>query len=229
MRSWRWRTLNCQFAFFQRQHRGFALKFHSPFVRTTLFCSALVSSCVVPLAAVGSTTAAAKAATSAPSCPALLNFKFETLQGAPTDFCGYTGKVVLVVNTASYCGFTKQYEGLQALSDKYRERGLVVVGFPANDFGRQEPGSNAEVADFCERTYKVKFPMIGKTSVVAGTANPLYESLAKATGQRPKWNFHKYVIARDGRSVSSFGSRVEPESAEMKTEIERLLATSASK
>jgi len=159
----------------------------------------------------------------------MLNFKFETLQGAAKDLCEYSGKVVLVVNTASYCGFTKQYAGLQALSDKYRERGLVVVGFPANDFGKQEPGSNAQVADFCERTYKVKFPMISKTSVVEGTANPMYESLAKATGQRPKWNFHKYVIARDGRSVSSFGSRVEPESAEMKIEIERLLSMSASK
>ncbi|MBC7622720.1 MAG: glutathione peroxidase [Aeromicrobium sp.] len=161
------------------------------------------------------------------SCPALLNYKFESIQGAPKDMCDYAGKVVLVVNTASYCGFTKQYEGLQAISDKYRDRGLVVVGFPANDFGKQEPGSNAEVADFCERTYKVKFPMTAKTSVVEGTANPLHEALAKSTGQRPKWNFHKYLIGRDGRTVASFGSRVEPESAEMRTEIERLLAGAA--
>jgi glutathione peroxidase len=137
--------------------------------------------------------------------------------------CDYAGKVVLVVNTASYCGFTKQYEGLQAISDKYRDRGLVVVGFPANDFGKQEPGSNAEVADFCERTYKVKFPMMAKTSVVEGTANSLHEALARASGQRPKWNFHKYLIGRDGKTVASFGSRVEPESTELRSEIERLL------
>ena len=156
-------------------------------------------------------------------CPALLNHQFETLQGGAKTMCDYAGKVVLVVNTASYCGFTKQYEGLQAISDKYRDRGLVVVGFPANDFGKQEPGSNAEVADFCERTYKVKFPMMAKTSVVEGTANSLHEALARASGQRPKWNFHKYLIGRDGKTVASFGSRVEPESTELRSEIERLL------
>jgi glutathione peroxidase len=156
-------------------------------------------------------------------CPALLNHQFETLQGGAKNMCDYAGKVVLVVNTASYCGFTKQYEGLQAISDKYRDRGLVVVGFPANDFGKQEPGSNAEVADFCERTYKVKFPMMAKTSVVEGTANSLHEALARASGQRPKWNFHKYLIGRDGKTVASFGSRVEPESTELRSEIERLL------
>jgi glutathione peroxidase len=171
---------------------------------TMLWCSLL-------LAAVGFVNVAAAAG----SCPALLNQKFESLQGGSVDLCQYAGKAVLVVNTASYCGFTKQYEGLQSLYDTYRDRGLVVIGFPANDFGKQEPGSNAEVADFCERTYKVKFPMVAKTSVVEGTANPLYENLAKATGQRPKWNLHKYLIARDGRTVTSFGSRVEPQSAEM--------------
>lgn len=158
------------------------------------------------------------------SCPSLLNQKFTSLQGKPQDFCNYSGKVVVVVNTASYCGFTEQYQGLQAVYDKYKEKGLVVVGFPANDFGKQEPGSNAEVADFCERTYKVKFPMIEKTSVLAGQANPLHEALFKATGERPKWNFHKYVIARDGTTVQSFGSRVAPESPEFVAQIEKLLA-----
>lgn len=160
----------------------------------------------------------------ASSCPTLLNHKFSTLQGKPLDLCQYAGKVVLAVNTASYCGFTKQYEGLQAISEKYGARGLVVIGFPANDFGKQEPGTNAEVADFCERTFKVKFPMAEKTSVVEGTANPLFEALAKSTGQRPKWNFHKYVIARDGATVKSFGSRTEPTSAELTGLIEELLA-----
>ena len=161
------------------------------------------------------------------SCPALLNQQFETLQGKKANFCQYAGKVVLVVNTASYCGFTKQYEGLQELHDKYQAKGLVVVGFPANDFGKQEPGSNAEVADFCERTYKVKFPMMAKTSVVEGSANPLYEALAKATGQRPKWNFHKYLIDRDGKPAGNFGSRVDPLAAEVTAKVEKLLASDA--
>lgn len=167
----------------------------------------------------------AQVGNAAAACPPLLNQKFDTLQGKNLDLCQYTGKVVLVVNTASYCGYTKQYEGLQAIHDKYQAQGLVVVGFPANDFGKQEPGSNAEVADFCERTYKVKFPMAAKTSVVEGTANPLHESLARATGQRPKWNFHKYLIGRDGLAAGSFASKVEPQSAEMTAAIEKLLNT----
>jgi glutathione peroxidase len=158
------------------------------------------------------------------ACPALLNHRFSTLQGKPQDLCQYAGKVVLVVNTASYCGFTEQYKGLQSLYDKYRSQGLVVVGFPANDFGKQEPGSDTEVADFCERTYKVKFPMIAKTSVIEGSANPLHEALFKTTGQRPKWNFHKYLVARDGKTVQSFGSRVAPESADLVGAIEKQLA-----
>ena len=101
----------------------------------------------------------------------------------------------------------------------------MVVGFPANDFGKQEPGTNGEVADFCERTYKVKFPMIEKTSVVEGQANPLHEALFKATGDRPKWNFHKYLIGRDGETVKSFGSGVAPDSAEFVKQIETLLAS----
>ncbi|HEX9390541.1 MAG TPA: glutathione peroxidase [Usitatibacteraceae bacterium] len=158
------------------------------------------------------------------SCPPLLNQQFNSLQGKPQNLCQYSGKVVLVVNTASYCGYTEQYKGLQAIYDKYRDRGLVVIGFPANDFGKQEPGSNAEVADFCERTYKVKFPMIEKTSVLEGRANPLFEQLFKITGERPKWNFHKYLVARDGKTVSSFPSRVAPESSELLAQIEKLLA-----
>ena len=155
-------------------------------------------------------------------CPSILDHRFSSLQGKPQDLCQYRGKVLLVVNTASYCGYTEQYKGLQYLHDKYQKRGLVVLGFPANDFGKQEPGSNAEVADFCERTFKVKFPMIEKTSVVA-PANPVYEALFKATGERPKWNFHKFLVARDGATVKSFSSRVAPESGEFVAEIEALL------
>lgn len=210
------------------------MRFKSFVVRTALCLSTIAAGCLAPSVVLASTglTPAPSAPALKPtvrSCPEMLNFKFDSLQGGPADLCAYAGKVVMVVNTASYCGFTKQYEGLQAIYDKYRDRGFIVVGFPANDFGKQEPGSNTEVADFCERTYKVKFPMMSKTSVVEGTANPLHESLAKATSQRPKWNFHKYVIARDGRNVVSFGSRVEPESAEIKGEIERLLAANVPK
>jgi glutathione peroxidase len=163
-------------------------------------------------------------ANAASDCAPLLNQKFKTLQGKSLDFCQFSGKVVVVVNTASYCGFTEQYKGLQSVYDRYKDKGLVVVGFPANDFGKQEPGSNAEVAEFCERTFKVKFPMVEKTSVVEGLANPLHEALHKVTGDRPKWNFHKFVIARDGKTVKSFGSRVAPESSEFVTQLETLLA-----
>ncbi len=158
------------------------------------------------------------------TCPSLLNHHFMTLQGEKLEFCQFSGKVLLVVNTASYCGYTKQYAGLQALHDRYKERGLVVVGFPANDFGKQEPGTNTEVADFCERTFKVKFPMMAKSSVVEGNTNPLYAALAKATGQRPKWNFHKYLIGRDGVAAGSYASAVAPESPELIVAIEKLLA-----
>ncbi len=172
--------------------------------------------------------ASASASTTATfgKCPAILDHRFASLQGKPQDLCQYRGKVVLVVNTASYCGYTEQYAGLQALYDKYQKRGLVVLGFPANDFGKQEPGSNAEVADFCERTFKVKFPMIEKTSVVpaSGTqVNAVYELLFKATGERPKWNFHKFLVARDGTNVKSFSSRVAPLSDTFVAEVEALL------
>ncbi len=175
-------------------------------------------------AAAPATAPAAPAATAPAACPSLLDHRFTSLQGAPQDLCQYAGKVVLVVNTASYCGYTPQYEGLQALQDKYGKQGFVVLGFPANDFGAQEPGSNAEVADFCERTYKVKFPMFAKSSVLEGQANPLHEQLFKVTGQRPKWNFHKYLIGRDGKTVSSYPSKITPQSAEMTAAIEQQIA-----
>lgn len=157
------------------------------------------------------------------TCSPLLSHQVPDILGQTHDLCEYAGKVVLVVNTASYCGYTPQYKGLQALHDKYRSRGLVVLGFPSNDFGQQEPGSDKEIADFCDRTYAVKFDMFGKTSVQPG-ASPLYDGLAKATGERPRWNFHKYLVARDGKSVTSFKSAVDPESPEFLAKVEQLLA-----
>lgn len=162
------------------------------------------------------------------ACQGPLNHQTRTLAGQPTDLCQYQGKVVLVVNTASYCGFTGQYEGLQTLYDTYKSRGLVVLGVPSNDFGAQEPGSNEQVKDFCERTYKVKFPMLEKSVVTGSAANPLYRQLTDATGQAPKWNFHKYLIGRDGKAAGAFGSRVAPQSDELKQAVERLLLSAPS-
>ena len=127
------------------------------------------------------------------ACPALLGYTFPSLTDQPTALCQYEGKVLLVVNTASECGYTPQYQGLEALYRRYRDKGLVVLGFPANDFGAQEPGSNGEIAKFCELNYGVSFPMFAKSGVSAGNANPFYASLAKKTGERPHWNFHKYL------------------------------------
>jgi glutathione peroxidase len=158
------------------------------------------------------------------ACPDLLNHKMKNLDGKPLDLCEFSGKVVLAVNTASYCGNTPQYKGLEALYQRYRDQGLVVVGFPANDFGSQEPGTSKEIKDFCELTYGVKFPMVEKSSVVSGKANPVFAKLEKMTGDAPEWNFHKYLVARDGKRAFSYSARTQPESGEIVKQIEALLA-----
>jgi glutathione peroxidase len=165
------------------------------------------------------------AASPAPAaCPALLKQNFKRLQDeAPQDLCQYAGKVVLVVNTASYCGFTKQYEGLEKLYAKYSPRGLVVLGFPSNDFGNQEPGNAKEIADLCYNTYGVKFPMFAKSPVSGPNANPLHAALARQTGKEPKWNFTKYLIGRDGKVVEYFPSKVAPEDPQLVSRIEQAL------
>ena len=160
----------------------------------------------------------------AAQCSSLLTHKVDNILGEKEDLCQYAGKVVLVVNTASYCGYTPQYKGLQALNEKYKARGLVILGFPSNDFGQQEPGSNKEIADFCDRTYAVKFPMFAKTAVKDAGQTPLYDDLAKVTGERPKWNFHKYLIARDGKTVASYKSAVDPESPDFIAKVEDYLS-----
>jgi glutathione peroxidase len=159
----------------------------------------------------------------AAACPALLDRNVSDILDKPRSLCEYAGKVVLVVNTASECGYTPQYEGLEALYRKYRERGLVVLGFPSNDFGGQEPGSNREIAAFCVNQYAIDFPMFAKTSVRGAQANPLFTELARATGVAPRWNFHKYLIARDGKQVQSFDTRVAPGDAKFVGAIEKLL------
>ena len=158
-------------------------------------------------------------------CVGLLQQSFLRLQDEkPQSLCEYSGKVVVVVNTASFCGFTSQYEGLEALHAKYKDKGLVVLGFPSNDFS-QETGSNKEIADFCANTFGVKFPMFAKSSVTGKNANPLFKQLAAKTGTSPSWNFYKYVIGRDGQSVASFNSLTAPGSRSFVKEIEKQLAS----
>ena len=167
---------------------------------------------------------AAPPAIAADACPVILNHRFQSLQEQKSQsLCQWQGKVLLVVNTASHCGFTSQYDGLEKLYARLRGRGLVVVGFPSNDFGDQEPGSDREIAEFCRLTYGVKFPMFAKTTVAGKHANPLYAQLAKVTGTEPQWNFHKYLIDRSGQQVLSFGSRVKPEDGALLARIEEFL------
>lgn len=159
-------------------------------------------------------------------CPATLQHTFDRLQDEkPQSLCQYSGKVLLVVNTASHCGFTGQYKGLEALHARFQERGLVVLGFPSNDFA-QETGSNQDIAAFCENTFGVKFPMFTKGSVTGAQANPLFRQLAQQTGQSPQWNFHKYLIGRDGRVLKSYSSLTAPDSRSLVQDIERLLQAS---
>ena len=154
------------------------------------------------------------------ACPALFDRNLQTLAEKDQPLCEYAGKVVLVVNTASECGYTPQYDGLEALYRKYGKRGLVVLGFPMNDFGGQEPGSNKEISTFCVNQYAIDFPMFAKTAL---KANPLYADLIKATGEAPSWNFHKYLVDRKGARVQSFGTRIEPNDPKLVAAIERLL------
>lgn len=162
--------------------------------------------------------------TAAPACPPLLEHTFSVLQdGKPMPLCQYAGKVILVVNTASYCGFTSQYDGLEKLYARLKDKGLVIVGFPSNDFGEQEPGSDKEIADFCRLTYGVEFPMAGKTVVKGKNANPFYLKLAEITGSRPKWNFHKYLINRDATQVVAYTSFTKPDDKDLLKQIDEFL------
>jgi glutathione peroxidase len=161
---------------------------------------------------------------SAAECPPLLNHTFPGLQdGKAMPLCQYAGKVILVVNTASLCGFTSQYEGLEKLYARLKDKGLVVVGFPSNDFGEQEPGSDKEIADFCRLTYGVEFPMVAKTTVKGRDANPFYLKLAELTGSEPRWNFHKYLINRDATQVVAYSSFTKPDDGDLLKKIDEFL------
>jgi len=188
-------------------------------LRRVVAASVLAAAGLLPAPAAQAQSLAAKA------CPGILQHRFDRLQDeVPQDLCQFAGKVVLVVNTASFCGFTHQYEGLEKLQATYQSRGLVVLGFPSNDFGQQEPGSAKQIADFCFNTYGVMFPMFSKSVVTGAARNPLYAALFKATGTAPGWNFHKYLIDRSGKVVGSFASQVEPQDKAVVGAIEKALA-----
>ncbi len=179
--------------------------------KLSLLVAGLLTLGVVPVASAG-------------ACPPLLNHTFPALQdGKPIPLCQYSGKVILVVNTASFCGFTSQYEGLEKLYARLKDKGLVVLGFPSNDFGEQEPGSDKEIADFCRLTYGVEFPMVAKTTVKGMDANAFYLKLAEITGSKPRWNFHKYLINRDATEVVAYTSFTKPDDRDLLKKIDEFL------
>jgi len=161
------------------------------------------------------------------NCPATLQHTFPRLQDEKLQsLCQYAGRVVLVVNTASFCGFTGQYKGLEDLYARYKDKGLVVLGFPSNDFA-QETGSNQQIAQFCENTFGVKFPMFAKSSVKGAEASPLFRQLAQLSGTAPRWNFHKYLLGRDGQLVDQYSSLTAPDNKGLVRAIEQQLAAPA--
>jgi glutathione peroxidase len=160
--------------------------------------------------------------------PDVLNFTMNNLNGTPVNLSKYQGKVLLIVNTASQCGFTYQYEGLEILHKRYATRGLSILGFPSNDFGQQEPGTNGEIQQFCQANYGVEFDMFSKVEVLGNSKVPLYSYLTSAATSRfpgeIAWNFEKFLIGRDGQLLARFKSEVEPESPEMINAIEGALS-----
>lgn len=191
---------------------------------TLLIAASLTLAHGAALAQSSSTNEAANANPPAVSaCPTVLQHTVLRLQDEkPQPLCQYAGQVVLVVNTASYCGFTPQYADLEKLYAQFKGRGLVVLGFPSNDFA-QEPGANDKIADFCENTYGVKFPMFTKTSVRGDSASPLFKQLTQRSGTSPKWNFYKYLINRDGSQVLAFSSMTNPGDARLVQAVEQFL------
>ena len=155
------------------------------------------------------------------ACPDIYNHQFTTLQGEKINLCDYQNKPILVVNTASKCGFTPQFETLEGMYKQYRSK-MLVIGFPSHDF-RQELGTNKEVGDFCIKTYAVEFPMVSKSSVVGPNANPLHKQLIEITKQAPMWNFYKYLILPGGKQVFAYSSDVQPNSPEIMSQLKPFL------
>ncbi|MQX36677.1 glutathione peroxidase [Roseospira navarrensis] len=166
-----------------------------------------------------------QAGAASPATPSAHDFTFTSIDGEPLPMEQFAGKAVLVVNTASRCGFTKQYDGLQAVWEKYRDRGLVVLGVPSNDFGSQEPGDEEQIKEFCTVNFNINFPMTAKERVVGGGAHPFYTWVRQEVGfvGAPKWNFHKYLIAPDGSVADWFSSVTGPQAGRLTNAIERVL------
>lgn len=160
---------------------------------------------------------------SAVAASSIHEFTLKTIDGQPAPLKQFQGKVVLVVNVASRCGYTPQYEGLEKLYRKYKDRGFVIVGVPANNFGGQEPGTDAEIKEFCTRNYGVTFPMMSKVSVKGADMTPLYQYLTSAAGGDVKWNFTKFLVGKDGKVIARFEPGVKPESPELAAAIEKAL------
>jgi glutathione peroxidase len=157
------------------------------------------------------------------------DFKVKTIDGKEASLSQYKGKALLIVNTASECGYTPQYAGLEALYEKYKDRGFAVLGFPSNDFGAQEPGSNAEIKKFCELRYKTTFPLFSKIPVKGPDADPLYKYLTGLPGKQGgaiTWNFNKFLVTPDGKVIEHFDSKVEPMSPDLTAKLEQVLPKS---
>lgn len=155
-------------------------------------------------------------------CEGIYNHQFKTLQGNSFDLCDYQSQPILVVNTASKCGFTPQFEALEEIYELYQEKGLLVIGFPSNDF-KQELKTNSKIGDFCKMTYGVKFPMMAKSHVTGSKANPFYQKLITKTSQAPMWNFYKYLILPNASEVHVFSSTVKPNSDQILGRINAVL------
>jgi glutathione peroxidase len=178
---------------------------------------------VLALVLFAATAGSALAAEPAKEAASLYDLKVKALDGTPVDLAQYKGKVTLVVNTASQCGFTPQYQGLQTLREEMKASGVEVLGFPSNDFGGQEPGSAEEIQTFCKKNYGVSFPMFQKVVTKAGPEqSPVYAFLGKK-GDLPKWNFSKYVVGKDGQVRAFFGSKVKPEDVELRDALQAAL------
>jgi glutathione peroxidase len=162
------------------------------------------------------------------SMSSLYDLSANRLDGHPQSLSAYRGEVALVVNTASECGYTPQYDGLEKVYETYKGQGFVVLGFPSNDFGKQEPGTPEQIATFCSTRFNIKFPLFEKIRTKGPGQSPVFHLLGEAGGE-PKWNFHKYLVGRDGHLVRAFPSNVEPSAPELKAAIEAALATPAPK
>lgn len=203
-------------------------------VTTALACTLIAAAFAAPDPAAPANPAPAAptqpAQPAQPAAPRILDLTLKRIDGVDQPLSAYAGQVVVIVNVASRCGFTPQYTALQKLYEQHKDKGLVILGFPSNDFGKQEPGSNKEIAEFCSSTFNVSFPMFEKISVKGNDAHELFKRLAAQpapVGGEPKWNFTKFVLDRSGNPVARFDSRVKPDSPEMVSKLEELLAQPA--